>query len=65
MRCLATASLLLQSPAPAKPISQGKPVQTKAWIVPSPHKLGTYGFNLTTLSERKGAQGVVSIHHTD
>ena len=29
-------------------------------IITNPAKRGTYGFNKTTLSERKGAKGVVS-----
>lgn len=39
----------------AKKSLQAKPIYT------SPHKKGSYGFNLTTLSERKGAKGVVSL----
>ena len=38
-----------------EPALQSKPIYT------SPAKLGSYGYNLKTLSEIKGANGVVSI----
>ena len=49
----------LQSPAAIPQPTAEKPLQAKP-IYTSPHKKGSYGFNKTTLSERKGAMGVVS-----
>lgn len=50
----------LQSPAATSQPAAEKPLQAKP-IYTSPHKKGSYGFNKTTLSERKGAQGVVRL----